>query len=225
VAVLTDILGDEDHLGDMDFKVAGSKDGITAFQMDIKIAGITPEIMRTALDQARRGRLHILEAMNQAIAAPRSEISIHAPRICTIKIPVDKIGALIGPGGKVIRGIQDETGATISVEDDGTVMIAAPGGLGGEAALRMVKGLTEEEEIGKIYTGKVKGITNFGAFVEFLPGREGLLHISEIEPHRINRVEDVLSMGDEVTVKLIGMDQGKFRLSRKAAMAEAESKI
>lgn len=223
IAILSDILGDEDHLGDMDFKVAGTKDGITAFQMDIKIDGITFEIMEKALRQAKDGRLHILGKMNEAITEPRKDISQYAPRMITVKIPVDKIGALIGPGGKTIRGIQDKTGATITVDDDGTVLIASVEGAGGESAREFVESLAAEPEIGKTYTGTVKGIQSFGAFVEFMPGREGLLHISEIDRKRIEKVEDVLNMGDEVTVKLLNVDnQGKCKLSRKAVLAESD---
>lgn len=219
IAILSDILGDEDHLGDMDFKVAGTVNGITSFQMDIKIDGITSDIMRNALEQARKGRLHILDIMQKTIAAPKSDISQYAPRIMTLKIPVDKIGLLIGPGGKTIRGIQEDTGAIITVEDDGTVMISSVNTKDGDMAKAIVEELTQEEEIGKVYKGKVKNITNFGAFVEFMPGKEGLLHISEIEHHRVNKVEDVLKSGDEVMVKLIGVDnQGKCRLSRKAIL-------
>lgn len=222
VAILTDILGDEDHLGDMDFKVAGTREGITAFQMDIKIDGISSEIMRQALAQAREGRLHILGEMDKEIGSARQKLSDFAPRIFTVKISVEKIGAIIGPGGKVIRGIQDETGATLNVDDDGTILIYAEDGKGGEAAKAMVEEITAEAEIGKVYTGRVKNITNFGAFVEFMPGKEGLLHISEIEHHRVNRVEDVLNSGDEVTVKLISEESdGKYRLSRKVLLAKA----
>ncbi len=219
ISVLTDILGDEDHYGDMDFKVAGTAQGITAVQMDIKIEGLTFDILRQALAKAHNGRLSILASMNQAISEPRKSLSQYAPRIITLKIPTDKIGALIGPGGKTIRGIQDRTGATITVDDDGTVLIASVESRGGEAARAFVESLTEEEVVGKVYTGRVKNITNFGAFVEILPGKEGLLHISEIAHQRINRVEDVLKSGDEVEVKLISVDdQGKLRLSRKALL-------
>ncbi len=219
VAVLTDILGDEDHYGDMDFKVAGTSEGITAVQMDIKTDQLSFDVLRRALEQARKGRLHIIEAMNQVLREPRKSLSQYAPRIITLKIPTDKIGLLIGPGGKTIRGIQDKTGATITVDDDGTVLIASVESTGGEMARSFVASLTEEEEVGKVYKGRVKNITNFGAFVEILPGKEGLLHISEIAHQRINRVEDVLKPGDEVEVKLISVDdQGKLRLSRKAIL-------
>jgi len=217
--ILTDILGDEDHLGDMDFKVAGTRDGITAFQMDIKIGGISPELMAEALEQARAARLKILDIMDATIAQPRAQLSPYAPKFITLKIPVDRIGALIGPGGKIIREIIASTGATIDVEDDGTVRIGAENREAGEAARQRVEAVTQVPEEGKIYKGKVKRITNFGAFVEILPGVEGLMHISNIEHHRINRVEDVLSLGDEVEVKLMRLEpDGKMDLSRKALL-------
>lgn len=217
--VLTDILGDEDHLGDMDFKVAGTAQGITACQMDIKIEGLSQEIMAEALERAREARLHILGIMNQTLASSRSEISPYAPRILSFKIPVDSIGLVIGPGGKSIRDIIERTGATIDIEDNGTVTVASVDPASGEMAREIIQGMVAEPEIGKVYTGVVKGIKEFGAFVEIMPGREGLLHISEIEHRRINRVEDVLRMGDEVTVKLIDIaDGGKLKLSRKALL-------
>ncbi len=216
VAVLSDIVGVEDHLGDMDFKVTGTDRGITAFQMDVKTAGVTDDILRKALDQAKQGREHILGIMNQAILKPRDEISPFAPKITMIKIPVDKIREIIGPGGKVIRGIQDESGATIEVEDDGTVKIAAVDKKSSDIALKRIKEITAEAEIGKIYEGVVKSIVNFGAFVEILPGRDGLLHISEIAHHRIEKVEDVLKVGDVVRVKVVDVSgDGKIRLSKK----------
>jgi polyribonucleotide nucleotidyltransferase len=219
VAILTDILGLEDHDGDMDFKVAGTRDGITAFQMDVKIGGITRAIMEPALEQARRARMKILEIMDGTISAPRKEISPYAPKIVQIKIPVDKIREVIGPGGKMIRHIQDTTGAKIQVEDDGTVEIAAVDQAAGDKALEMIRALTEEPEVGKVYRGTVRGIQVFGAFVQILPGRDGLLHISEIDRKRINRVEDVLKIGDEIEVKVIGIDKdGKIKLSRKALL-------
>ena len=219
VALLTDILGMEDHLGDMDLKVAGTRQGITAVQMDIKIAGITFDIMKAGLERAREGRLKILEIMDQTLVEPRKELSPYAPRIISLKIDPSKIGIVIGPGGKMIREIE-ETGAKVSVEDDGTITIASVDSEAGEEARRMVENLVEDAEIGKIYTGKVKRIMNFGAFVEILPGKEGLVHISELERRRVNRVEDVLQEGDEVLVKVIGIDdQGKIKLSKKAAMA------
>ncbi|MGD1048685.1 MAG: polyribonucleotide nucleotidyltransferase [Candidatus Krumholzibacteriaceae bacterium] len=219
VAILTDILGLEDHDGDMDFKVAGTRDGITAFQMDVKIAGITRAIMEPALEQARQARMKLLEIMDRTIGAPRKEISPYAPKIVQIKIPVDKIRDVIGPGGKMIRHIQDTTGAKIQVEDDGTVEIAAVDQAAGDKALEMIRGLTEEPEVGKVYKGTVRGIQVFGAFVQILPGRDGLLHISEIDRKRIERVEDVLKIGDEVEVKVIGIDKdGKVKLSRKVLL-------
>jgi polyribonucleotide nucleotidyltransferase len=217
--ILTDILGDEDHLGDMDFKVAGTANGITAFQMDIKVKGISADLMAEALENARTARLHVLEVMNRTIDKPRAELSKYAPRILTIKIPVDAIGMVIGPGGKTIRDITERTGTTIDINDDGKVTIASVDPEMGRKAREIIEGMTAEPEVGKVYTGIVKGIKEFGAFVEIMPGREGLLHISEIEHRRINRVEDVLKMGDEVTVKLIELgEQGKLKLSRKALL-------
>ena len=216
VAVLTDILGDEDHMCDMDFKVAGNRTGITGFQMDIKISGISTEIMREALERAKNARLFILEKMEAALPVSRENLSVHAPRILTYKVNVDEIGLVIGPGGKTIRDIQEKTGATVNIEDNGVVTIAHTDAAGGEAAREMVKNLVAKPEVGKVYKGKVKSIKNFGAFVEILPGTEGLLHISKIAKERINRVEDVLSVGDEIEVKLLGMEpNGKLDLSRK----------
>ncbi len=221
--VLTDILGDEDHLGDMDFKVAGSGQGITGFQMDIKLKGIPAEVMAEALQKARVARLKILEEMTKVIDKPRESLSPYAPRIVSLKVQVDQIGTIIGPGGKTIREITDKTGATINVEDDGTVVIASPDGEALEQARRMIEHLVEEPEAGKVYRGKVKKITNFGAFVEILPGKEGLLHISEIEHHRIKRVEDVLKVGEEVEVKVLSIDgNGKLDLSRKALLPKPD---
>ncbi|HBC46501.1 MAG TPA: polyribonucleotide nucleotidyltransferase [candidate division Zixibacteria bacterium] len=218
-AILSDILGVEDHLGDMDFKVTGTADGITAFQLDIKIGGLTIELMSTALEQARQGRLYILDKMNQAISAPKPELSPYAPRIITIKIPIDKIGEVIGPGGKMIRSIIEATGAKIDIEDDGTVTIASVDQLAGEAARDRVLALTEEAEMGRIYTGKVKRIAAFGAFVEILPNVDGLVHISELDNYRVGRVEDVVNLGDEIKVKVIGIDpEGKVRLSRRVLL-------
>ncbi|MFQ5705926.1 MAG: polyribonucleotide nucleotidyltransferase [bacterium] len=217
--ILTDILGDEDHLGDMDFKVAGSNEGITAFQMDIKVKGIPAEVLEQALEKARVARLKVLDIMNQTLDKPRDEISPYAPTITTIKIGVDNIGTVIGPGGKMIREITEKSGATINIEDDGTVMIASTDPSGSKMALSMIEQLVQEPESGQTYIGKVKKITNFGAFVEFLPGKEGLLHISEIAHHRINRVEEYLKVGDEIEVKLLKIDSGgKFDLSRKALL-------
>jgi polyribonucleotide nucleotidyltransferase len=217
--ILSDILGDEDHLGDMDFKVAGTKDGITSVQMDIKITGITEEILRKALEQAREGRLHILGKMLDALPAPRADISQYAPRIIMHKISVDKIGALIGPGGKNIRKITDATGVKIDITDDGIVHIATNDSNAAKEALKMVKELTVVPEVGKYYKGTVVKIMEFGAFVEILPGQDGLLHISQIDNKRIKQVTDVLKEGDEVVVKLLEIDPdtGKMRLSRKEA--------
>ncbi|CAO0820119.1 polynucleotide phosphorylase [Desulfarculales bacterium] len=219
VAVLTDILGDEDHLGDMDLKVAGSAQGIAAVQMDIKISGINKEIMGRALDQARLGRLHILGEMNKVLSHPRGDISLFAPRITTIKIPVEKIKDIIGPGGKIIRSIQMETGVKIDVDDDGTVRVAAVDGDSGRQALQMIRDLTQEAEEGAVYKGKVVRIMDFGAFVEIMPGRDGLVHISELDHTRVRAVTDVLREGDMVKVKVLGVDdRGKIRLSRKALL-------
>jgi polyribonucleotide nucleotidyltransferase len=216
VAVLTDILGDEDHMGDMDFKVAGNREGITGLQMDIKIKGISTDIMREAMARAKDARLYIIGKMEEAITGPRESLSQHAPRILTTKVGVDEIGLVIGPGGKTIRDIQEKTGATVNIEDDGTVTIAHSEAAGGDLAVEMVKNLVAKPEVGKVYKGKVKSIKNFGAFVEILPGKEGLLHISKIAKERIERVEDVLQLGDEVEVKLLGLDDhGKMDLSRK----------
>ena len=222
IAVLSDILGDEDHLGDMDFKVAGTSEGVTALQMDIKIHGVTKDIMRQALKQAREGRLHILEVMNKTMNAARGDISMHAPRIVSIKVRQDKIRDIIGPGGKVIRGIVEETGCKIDIEDDGTVFIASADGESLKRAIEIIEGITMEAQVGKIYKGKVVRIVDFGAFVEIMPGTDGLLHISQIGPGRVHRVSDVLKEGDEIQVKVLEIDKsGKIRLSRKEAMAEA----
>ncbi len=220
VAVITDILGNEDHLGDMDFKVAGTRDGITAFQMDIKIRGISFEIMTRALDQAKEGRYHILGIMEQAIAEPRKELSKYAPRMTSMKIPIDMIGAVIGPGGKVIKNIVQQTGAEVNIEDDGTVVIAAVTGESGDKAREMIERLVQMPEVGKSYKGTVKRLMDFGVFVEFLPGKEGLLHISQIDHKRVNKVEDVFKLGDEVEVRLMEVDDmGRYNLSRKALIA------
>ncbi|HOT97209.1 MAG TPA: polyribonucleotide nucleotidyltransferase [bacterium] len=219
VAVLTDILGDEDHMGDMDFKVAGTREGITAFQMDIKIKGISTAVMREALQRAQAGRIFILDKMTAVIDKPRAELSNYAPRIVTIKIPVDSIGLVIGPGGKNIREIVERTETTIDINDDGTVTIAAVDPAACEKASSIIKAMTAEVEVGTVYTGKVKKIAKFGAFVEVLPGREGLLHVSEIEHRRVERVEDVLKVGDEVQVKVMKIDgDGKIDLSRKVLL-------
>lgn len=221
VRVLSDILGDEDHLGDMDFKIAGTRDGITALQMDIKISGVTREVMREALYQAREGRMHILNVMEATISEPRREISGHAPRIVTLRVKPEKIREIIGPGGKVIRGIVEETGVKIDVEDDGTVTIASIDEAASRRAVEMVQKITAEAEIGKIYKGTVRKIMDFGAFVEIFPGTDGLVHISQLAPERVRRVTDILKEGDEVLVKVLEIDrQGKIKLSRKEALTE-----
>ena len=220
VAILSDILGMEDHLGDMDFKITGTRKGITAFQMDVKIAGIDLNLLSESLKRAKEGRLHVLSVMEETIAQPRPELSVYAPRIITFKVKPEKIGAIIGPGGKTIRGIIEQTGAKIDIEDDGSVFIASTDQKAGERAQELILKLTEEPEMGKEYMGKVKRITPFGAFVEILPGQDGLVHISELDTHRVNRVEDVLNVGDEVRVKITGIDvDGKIKLSRKACLA------
>ncbi len=222
-AILTDILGTEDHLGDMDFKVAGTKEGITSIQMDIKIEGLDLSIMEEALAQAKEGRLHILAEMDKALAAPREELSKYAPRIVTVQIPVDKIGELIGPKGKNIRGIQEETGAELTVDDDGTVTIAAVGGESMERAKQMVQAITAEAVVGESYEGVVKTVTAFGAFIEIMPGTEALLHVSEMKHERVEKPEDVVKKGDRVTVKLIDRDErGRLRLSMKALLPRPE---
>ena len=221
VVILSDILGDEDHLGDMDFKVAGTEAGITALQMDIKIEGVSKEIMTRALAQAKAGRLHILEKMKQAITAPRPEVPAHAPKLFSIMINPDKIRDLIGPGGKMIKSITAEYGVKIDVDDSGKVQIFAPTGQVAEQVKNVILGLTAEAEIGKIYTGKVQKIMDFGAFVEIMPGTDGLVHISELAHHRVNKVTDILKEGDEVQVKVLEIDaRGKIRLSRKALLTE-----
>jgi polyribonucleotide nucleotidyltransferase len=219
-AVLSDIQGIEDALGDMDFKVAGTADGVTALQMDIKVKGITYEIMAKALEQAREGRMFIMEKMLDTIAEPREELSGYAPRIQTIKINPDKIGAVIGPGGKMIRKIQDESGAKIDIEDDGTVNISATSGESMQQAMDAVRALTEEVEVGRIYTGTVRRIVDFGCFVEILPGKEGLVRTSQLADYQVMRPEDVVSVGDEITVMVIEVDaQGRINLSRRAALS------
>lgn len=212
--VLTDILGDEDHLGDMDFKVAGTEQGITALQMDIKIKGITREIMSDALSQAREARLHILERMSDALNAPRPEMSPYAPRIITMKIDPEKIRDVIGKGGAVIRSITEETGATIDIENDGTVRIASVDGDSGREAQRRVELITAEVEVGHIYEGRVARLMDFGAFVTILPGKDGLVHISQISEERVENVSDKLKEGDLIKVKVLEVDrQGRIRLS------------
>jgi len=222
VGVLTDILGTEDHLGDMDFKVAGTKTGVTSIQMDIKIEGLDFGIIAEALDKAKKARLHILDVMEKAIPEPRSSLSKYAPRIITIQIPVDKIGDLIGPKGKTIRSIQEQTGAEINVDDNGMVTISAVGE-GGERARDIVAAMIQTPEVGKVYEGVVKSTTAFGAFIEILPGVEGLLHISELQHGRTERTEDVVKKGDHVRVKLLEVDErGRMRLSRKALLEKPE---
>jgi polyribonucleotide nucleotidyltransferase len=215
-AILSDILGDEDHLGDMDFKVCGTDKGITAIQMDIKIAGLSREILTQALDQAREGRLHILKKMTESLSQPRTELSKHAPRITTVKVKPDQIRIIIGPGGKTIKGIIDQTGVAIDVNDDGTVNIASSDSDAVKKALDIIKGLTQEPEVGATYTGTVNRVTDFGAFVELMPGTDGLLHISEMAHTRVERVEDVIKEGDVIEVKVIDVGRdGKIRLSRR----------
>ncbi|NLG84148.1 MAG: polyribonucleotide nucleotidyltransferase [Firmicutes bacterium] len=224
-AILTDIQGIEDHLGDMDLKVAGTRDGVTAIQMDIKIKGLDREILAAALAQARKGRLQILDKMDEVISAPRPEISPYAPRMITIEIDPERIRDVIGPGGKMIRKIIEETGTTIDIEDDGRVFIASVDREAGERAVEIIRRLTKDVQVGETYLGKVTRIMGFGAFVELLPGKEGLIHISQLAKERVSRVEDVVNVGDEVLVKVIEIDkQGRINLSRKAALVEAEAK-
>jgi polyribonucleotide nucleotidyltransferase len=224
-AVLSDIAGAEDHYGDMDFKVAGTADGITALQMDIKVGGITTAVMREALEQARRGRMHILDRMREALSAPRQSISAFAPRIVTIRIPVDKIRDVIGPGGKMIRSIIERTGVKIDVEDDGRVNVASADGESAQKAISIIQELTATPELNKTYLGKVQRITDFGAFVEIMPGTDGLLHVSEIANHRVKDVRDELKEGEQLLVKVINIDPtGKIRLSRKALLQEDAAK-
>jgi polyribonucleotide nucleotidyltransferase len=221
VAILTDIIGDEDHFGDMDFKVTGTKNGITALQMDIKIAGLKKEIMGKALSQAKEARMHILSEMSKAISQSRTEISKYAPRITTINIKPEKVRDVIGPGGKMIRHITLTTGTQINIDDDGKVLIASTEGEGADKAMEMIKDIVREAEIGKFYVGKVVKIMDFGAFVEVLPGSEGLIHISQLANERVNKVTDILKEGDEVLVKVIDIENGKIRLSRKAALGHS----
>ncbi len=217
--ILTDIQGLEDHLGDMDFKVAGTEEGITALQMDIKIKGITPEIMSQALEQAHQGRLFILEKMLAVIPRPRPELKPHVPRITIIKIPVDKIGAIIGPGGKNIRALQEETETKIDIQDDGSVFISATDKASEMAARERIEMLTETPQVGRIYTGRVVRTTDFGAFIEILPNIDGMVHISQLDTERVEKVEDVAQVGDEVTVMVTNIDpDGKIRLSRQAVL-------
>lgn len=217
--ILTDILGTEDHLGDMDFKVAGTRNGITALQMDIKISGITPAIMAEALDRAKAARFYILEQMLATIAEPRPSLKPHVPRIESVKVPIDKIGAIIGPGGKNIRALQEETNTKIDIDDDGTVYIASVDGVGFEEARDRILAVTETAEIGKIYTGKCVRVTDFGAFIEILPGIDGMVHISQLSSERVEKVEDVVNVGDELTVMVTDVTpEGKIRLSRQALL-------
>ena len=223
-AVLTDILGNEDHLGDMDFKVAGTSDGITGFQMDIKIQGISFEIMEKALHQAKEGRMHILGKMNEAISKPNDSLSQYAPRLITMNVATDQIGLIIGPGGKTIQGMQRLFGVDINIEDDGTINIASPNKENAQQAKDYIKKLTATPEVGEVYDGVVTKIADFGAFVEILPGKEGLLHISEIDNKRVNKVSDYLKVGDKITVKLLKVEGGKFSLSRRKLLTEAAEK-
>ncbi len=225
VRVLTDILGDEDHLGDMDFKVAGTADGVTAIQMDNKVGGVTRDVMRQALHQAREARLFVLSVMERALERPRTEVSSYAPRIVTLHIKPDKIRDVIGPGGKVIRGLVEETGCKIDIEDDGTVLIASADEAAMQKAITAIQEITAEPEVGRIYRGTVRKIVEFGAFVEILPGTDGLLHISQLSRERVRRVEDVLHEGDEVMVKVLDVDRsGKIRLSMREAQEELEQR-
>jgi polyribonucleotide nucleotidyltransferase len=224
-AVLTDIAGAEDHYGDMDFKVAGTKDGITALQMDIKVPNVTHAIMTEALEQARKARLHILDKMNAVLATPRATMSPYAPRIFSLKIPTDKIRELIGPGGKMIRSIVEQTGCKIDVEDDGSVKIYSSDGAAADRAIQMVTDICAVAEVGKTYLGKVVRIVDFGAFVEIFPGTDGLLHISEISESRIKQVRDELNEGDQILVKVLGLEGNKIKLSRKAILKEQREKL
>jgi polyribonucleotide nucleotidyltransferase len=221
VAVLTDILGLEDHLGDMDFKVTGTKQGITAFQLDTKIAGLSREVMTQALTDAKNARMHILGEMAKVLPESRKELSQYAPKMSTIQIPVSKIGALIGPGGKIIKKLQEDTGANIEVNDEGLVFVSAMDQESGQAAIDLIAGMMAEPEVGKRYKGLVKRITDFGAFVEILPNKEGLLHISELDHKRVRAVSDVIQEGEEIEVEVLEVDEraGRIRLSRKALIA------
>jgi polyribonucleotide nucleotidyltransferase len=219
-AILSDILGNEDHLGDMDFKVAGTSDGITAFQMDIKIQGISFEIMEKALHQANEGRMHILSKMNEVIKQPREQLSTYAPRLITMHVETDQIGLIIGPGGKTIQGMQRLYGVEINIEDDGTVNIASPNRENATKCKEYIKKLTATPEVGEVYDGVITKLMDFGAFVEILPGKEGLLHISQIDNKRVEKVSDYFKPGDKVTVKLMKIENGKFSLSRKELLNE-----
>jgi polyribonucleotide nucleotidyltransferase len=221
VVILSDILGDEDHTGDMDFKVAGTKVGITALQMDIKIHELSVDIMEKALEQARVGRLFILDEMTEAIKEPRKQISPYAPKIITIEINPDKIREVIGPGGKIIRSIQNETNTKIEIDDSGSIKIAAFSQEEGDSALKMINEITVEPEVGKIYEGTVVKIMDFGAFVQIMPGTDGLVHISQLAAHRVTKVTDIVKEGDRIKVKVLEISRdGKIRLSRKAVLEE-----
>jgi len=223
VVILSDILGDEDHTGDMDFKVTGTQEGITALQMDIKILELSKDIMQKALEQARDGRLHILGKMAEALDKPRQEISPFAPTIITIQVKPDKIREIIGPGGKVIRGIQSETGTSVAIDDSGTVKVAAFSKEEGAAAIKMIEELIREPEIGAIYEGKVVKITDFGAFVQIMPGTDGLVHISQLANHRVTKVSDVVKEGDQLRVKVLEISRdGKIRLSHKVLLEDGD---
>ena len=229
-AVLSDILGDEDHLGDMDFKVTGTKDGITATQMDIKVDGLSFDILEKALAQAREGRMHILGKLTETIAEPRAELKENAPRIETMEIPKEFIGAVIGPGGKIIQGIQEESGAIVTIEEIdniGRIEVAASNKASIEAAIKMIKAIVAIPEVGEVYKGKIRSIMPYGAFVEFLPGKDGLLHISEIDWNKTEKVEDVFKLGDEVEVKLLEIDPktNKMRLSRRVLLEKPEGYV
>jgi len=226
VVILSDILGDEDHLGDMDFKVAGTENGITALQMDIKITSITEDIMKEAVAQARDGRLHILEEMAKALTSARDDVSDNAPRITVVSVPTDKIREIIGPGGKMIREICEVSGAKIDIDDDGVVKVAAVDEKASEIAIKMIKDITAEPEVGVIYDGKVVKTVDFGAFVNFMGARDGLVHISELRPERVEKTTDIVNVGDEVKVKLIGIDdRGKVKLSMKSVDQESGKDI
>jgi polyribonucleotide nucleotidyltransferase len=220
-AILSDILGLEDHLGDMDFKVAGTAEGITAFQMDIKIEGITPSIMREALEQAREGRLYILEKMNSVAPRPEKNLSPYAPRVVTITVPVDKIGDVIGPGGRIIKSIVEESKAEINIENSGVVTVCAYDEASLNRAIDIIKSIVEDVEIGRIYKGIVKKVMEYGAFVEIMRGKEGLVHISKLDHRKVNKVSDIVKEGDEIMVKVVGIDKvGRIDLSRKDALDE-----
>jgi polyribonucleotide nucleotidyltransferase len=226
VAILTDILGVEDALGDMDFKVAGTRKGVTSIQMDIKIKGLTVEILKEALARAHKGRMHILGIMDQTLSEPRSDISEWAPRITTMQVNPEKIGEIIGPKGKTIRAIQEESGSTIEIDDSGLVKIAAVSADNAARAREMIEAIVQEPEVGRIYEGPVKNTTTFGAFIEIMPGTEGLCHISELAEGRVAQTEDVLKKGDITRVKLLSIDEkGRLRLSRKAALAEEAASV